>query len=157
MEAFMKLHQLAHASFSISGDQVVPEFWTKYFCVDPDVARKKGEPFTTRHGQILTNRTGVWGIHSKSAVESDLLEPHLRYLIARLGLPRVDLREHVERTGAWMRFFCYWRNKKNNHKPNKPKKNKTKKKTHNKKKTKKPNTTKTTTKTQTNKTNRWAS
>src|SRR3569832_1846095 len=99
MEAFMKLHQLAHASFSISGDQVVPEFWTKYFCVDPDVARKKGEPFTTRHGQILTNRTGVWGIHSKSAVESDLLEPHQHNQNTQHKKPRVDLREHVERTG----------------------------------------------------------
>lgn len=41
---------------------------------------------------------------------SDELTPHLRYLVQHLGLPRADLRERIERTGAQMRFFCYWDN-----------------------------------------------
>ncbi|MGF6972348.1 hypothetical protein QFZ94_000775 [Paraburkholderia sp. JPY465] len=52
----------------------------------------------------------LWALESKAVVRSDQLEPHLRYLIERLGLPRADLRAHVERADARMRFFCYWSN-----------------------------------------------
>jgi len=108
----MNSHQLAHASFTISGDRVLPEFWTEYFGVVPDTAISKGDPVAdpTGQGRILTRRTGVWGVRSKSAIRSDLLEPHLRYLIERLALPRLDLRELVARVDAKMRFFCYWHN-----------------------------------------------
>lgn len=118
----MKVHQLAHASFSISGDQVIPEFWTEYFGITPDIARKKGELFTTPAGKTsrIPARTNVWGVRSKSAIESDVLEPHLRYLIKRLGLPRAGLREHVERADAQMRFFCYWSNENGDRVPNVP-------------------------------------
>ncbi|CAB3772941.1 DUF4279 domain-containing protein [Paraburkholderia humisilvae] len=111
-KADMDSHQLAHASFTISGDDVNPEFWTRYFGVEPDTAIVKGEPFVTSSGRTssMPGRTGVWGVRSQSAVKSDLLEPHLRYLIERLGLPREDLREAVARVGAHMRFFCYWEN-----------------------------------------------
>ena len=39
----MEPHQLAHATFTISGDRVMPEFWTSYFGVTPEMAIVKGE------------------------------------------------------------------------------------------------------------------
>jgi hypothetical protein len=118
----MSAHQLAHASFTISGDAVVPDFWTSYFGVVPDTAITKGDPMRDPTGKqrALTRRTGVWGVRSKAAVDSDRLEPHLRYLIERLKLPRSDLRELVERSGARMRFFCYWDNESGNRVPDVP-------------------------------------
>ncbi|MBJ9614324.1 DUF4279 domain-containing protein [Burkholderia multivorans] len=118
----MSSHQLAYASFTISGDDVIPEFWTSYFGVVPDTAVTKGEPFTTPAGKIsrVPGRTGVWGVRSKAAVQSARLEPHLRYLIERLALPRADLRERVERAGARMRFFCYWDNESGDRIPDVP-------------------------------------
>ncbi|MBJ9624007.1 MULTISPECIES: DUF4279 domain-containing protein [Burkholderia] len=118
----MSSHQLAYASFTISGDEVIPEFWTTYFGVVPDTAVTKGEPFTTPAGKIsrVPGRTGVWGVRSKATVQSDRLEPHLRYLIERLALPRADLRERVERAGARMRFFCYWDNESGDRIPDVP-------------------------------------
>jgi Domain of unknown function (DUF4279) len=108
----MDSHQLAYASFTVSGDQISPEFWTGYFGIIPDIAHTKGDPVVDRNGQPrnIVRRTGVWGVSSKSAVSSDLLEPHLRYLIERLALPRSDLRELVVEAGAKIRFFCYWDN-----------------------------------------------
>lgn len=105
-------HQLAHASFTVSGDHVQPEIWTRYFDVMPDIAHAKGDPIADPTGQRrnLARRTGVWGVRSRSAIHSDLLEPHLRHLVQKLGLPRDDLRELVAQTGASMRFFCYWDN-----------------------------------------------
>lgn len=68
--------------------------------------------FTTPIGKTsrVPGRTGVWGVRSKAAVNSDQLEPSLRYLIKRLDLPRADLRELIESVGARVRFFCYWDN-----------------------------------------------
>jgi hypothetical protein len=108
----MDPQQLAHASFTVSGDQVLPALWTEYFGVVPDIAHTKGDPVVDRSGQLLgiERRTGVWGVRSNQEVRSDLLEPHLRYLMERLALPRPDLRDRIERTGARMRFFCYWLN-----------------------------------------------
>jgi hypothetical protein len=118
----MDSHQLAHASFTISGDQVIPEFWTNYFDVKPDTAITKGEPFITPSGRTsrVPGRTSVWGVRSKSAVQSDRLEPHLRYLVEYLGLPRADLRDLVARTSARMRFFCYWDNETGDRVPDVP-------------------------------------
>jgi hypothetical protein len=108
----MKSRQLAHASFSVYGDEVTPHVWTRYFGVAPDIAVTKNEPFITPAGRTSSapGRTGVWSVRSKAVIQSDLLEPHLRYLIEQLALPRADLREIVERVGAKMRFFCYWKN-----------------------------------------------
>jgi hypothetical protein len=118
----MNSHQLAHASFTVSGDLVSPDFWTRYFNVAPDVAITKGDPIVdpTGQGRLLARQTGVWGVRSKSAVRSDLLEPHLRYLVEHLALPRSDLRELVERAGAEMRFFCYWDNETGDRVPDVP-------------------------------------
>jgi hypothetical protein len=118
----MEPHQLAHATFTISGDRVMPEFWTSYFGVKPDMAIVKGEVFTTSAGKTsrVPARTSVWGVRSKPSIKSDLLEPHLRYLIERLGLPRADLREHVEHADARMRFFCYWSNESGDRVPDVP-------------------------------------
>ncbi|ALE59399.1 DUF4279 domain-containing protein [Paraburkholderia sp. RL17-368-BIF-A] len=108
----MSVHQLAHATFSIAGDDIVPESWTRYFGVVPDVAITKGDPVIDPTGQRrqFTRRTGVWSVRSKSAIQSDHLEPHLRYLVERLGLPRPDLRDLLKTQSARVRFFCYWFN-----------------------------------------------
>lgn len=62
----------------------------------------------------------MWGVRSKSVVKSDLLEPHLRYLVEHLGLPRADLPELLRRGNARMRFFCYWDNEAGNRVPDVP-------------------------------------
>ncbi|SMG23186.1 DUF4279 domain-containing protein [Paraburkholderia susongensis] len=115
-------YQRAHASFSIYQDTEPPEFWTNYFNVQPDTAIVKGKPFVTPSGRISSGpaRVGLWGIGSKEHVRSDLLEPHLRYLVERLGLPRSELPELLKRTGAHMRFFCYWDNEAGDRVPDVP-------------------------------------
>ncbi|HEV3430537.1 MAG TPA: DUF4279 domain-containing protein [Paraburkholderia sp.] len=115
-------HQLAYASFTIYQDVESPEFWTSYFGVAPDAAGVKGERFVTPSGRMSagTRRIGVWSISSKAFVESDELAPHLHYLTDRLALPRSDLRGLIERTGARMRFFCYWSNEGGNRVPDVP-------------------------------------
>ncbi|WP_250471681.1 DUF4279 domain-containing protein [Caballeronia sp. GAFFF1] len=106
-----KSPRLAHASFIITGDGVVPDFWTSYFGVQPAIAVRKGDPIRRARGTVTAQRrTGVWGVSSESAVASDQLSPHLRYLKSSLGLPRADLRALVEQAGAKMRFFCFWVN-----------------------------------------------
>jgi Domain of unknown function (DUF4279) len=107
----MTNNALAHASLTITGEQVSPDFWTSYFDVEPDIALVKGAPIKGPSGKgFVQRRLGVWGVDSESAIHSDLLEPHLRFLIKRLGLPRPGLRALVEQTGAKMRFFCFWVN-----------------------------------------------
>ncbi|GEM_PF-753150 len=114
--------RLAAASFTITGDRVAPEWWTQYFGVPPDVAGTKGAPLKdwTGQGRPLARRTGVWGIDSEKAVRSDTLEPHLRYLVQRLALPRSDLKAHIESAGAKVRFFCYWVNESGDRVPDVP-------------------------------------
>lgn len=115
-------HQRAHATFAIYQDIESPEFWTAYFGVRPDISAVKGERRVTPSGKLsdFPARVGVWGIKSQAAISSDRLEPHLRYLVGRLALPRPDLREIVERTGARMRFFCYWDNETGDRVPDVP-------------------------------------
>ncbi|WP_027818977.1 DUF4279 domain-containing protein [Paraburkholderia bannensis] len=116
------MEKLAAASFTITGDRVTPEWWTRYFGVPPDVAVTKGEPLkdATGQGRLLARRTGVWGIDSEKAVRSDRLEPHLRYLVERLALPRSDLKAQIEHAGAKVRFFCFWVNESGNRVPDVP-------------------------------------
>lgn len=118
----MSSHQLAHASFSISGDELVPDFWTTYFGVVPNIANKKGDPIVDPTGQKreLTRRTGVWSVSSKAFVRSDSLEPHLRYLVQSLNLPRADLRQLSIDKNVKMRFFCYWDNESGDRVPDVP-------------------------------------
>ncbi len=118
----MSNHALASASFTITGDCVTPEWWTQYFGVQPDVAATKGEPLKdwTGQGRTLVRRTGVWGVDSEKAVRSDQLEPHLRYLVQRLALPRAGLKAHIESAGAKVRFFCYWVNEAGDRVPDVP-------------------------------------
>lgn len=51
---------LASASFTITGDHVEPDCWTRYFGVEPDIAVTKGEPLKdwTGQGRTLVRRTG---------------------------------------------------------------------------------------------------
>jgi hypothetical protein len=106
------IHKLAYASFTIYQDAEPPEFWTGYFAVAPSRAGVKGQPRMMPSGRMASHpwRQGIWSVSSESAVNSDELSAHLRYLKTLLGLPRADLREIAERTGARMRFFCYWSN-----------------------------------------------
>ncbi|GAB7525582.1 DUF4279 domain-containing protein [Paraburkholderia sp. 2C] len=118
----MNLARRAHASFTISGDQVLPNSWTDYFGVAPDLAISKGDPIPdpTGQGRNLTRRTGVWSVSSKDKIVGDELEPHLRYLIERLELPRDDFRKRVDRENASVRLFCYWYNDTGNRVPHIP-------------------------------------
>ncbi|WP_346778289.1 hypothetical protein [Paraburkholderia sp. Ac-20342] len=108
-------HQLAHASFNIYQDVEPREFWTSYFAVVPNTPGIKGERFITPSGRMSAGalRVGLWSISSKKTVQSDALTPHLRYLVERLALPRVDLFELLKRTSAQMRFLllrqCEWK------------------------------------------------
>nr|WP_279613275.1 DUF4279 domain-containing protein [Paraburkholderia tuberum] len=76
----------------MTGDAVSPEFWTEYFQISPDTTIVKGKSFTLRSGKSskAMGKTGLWELSSESTVQSDLLEPHLRYLIARRGMPREE-------------------------------------------------------------------
>ncbi|WP_061162273.1 DUF4279 domain-containing protein [Caballeronia temeraria] len=118
----MAIHQLAHATFYISGDTLSPDFWSQYFGVEPDITIVKGQPFITPSGRPsqVPGRVGLWGVESKAAVQSDCLEAHLRYLVDRLRLPRTDLRQLLEDRAVGMRFFCYWDNETGNRAPDVP-------------------------------------
>jgi hypothetical protein len=102
----------AYASFLITGEAVSPEFWTEYFQVSPDTTIVKGKSFTLPSGKASKSlvKTGLWGVSSEFAVQSDLLTPHLRYLVDRLALPRDDLEQAVRQAGAKIRFSCFWFN-----------------------------------------------
>jgi hypothetical protein len=110
---------LAFATFTVTGDQVIPDIWTAYFGVDPDIAITKGSAFISPSGRIsrLPGRTGVWGITSKNNVRDDLLDPHLRFLISRLMLPRNDLIAKLQKDHALMRILCYWADYAGNRRP----------------------------------------
>jgi hypothetical protein len=116
------VHALAHATFIISSDDILPEVWTDYFGVSPSQTIMKGRPYLLPSGRLSERlgRFNLWGLKSKPAVHSDQLEPHLRYLVKCLALPRADLREMVERSNAQMRFFCYWDNENGDRVPNVP-------------------------------------
>lgn len=110
---------LAHATFIVSSEGAHPDTWTAFFGIFPSRTITKGKPYLLPSGR-LSSRPGklnLWALESKAAVQSDCLEPHLRYLIERLSLPREGLLERVERAGARMRFFCYWDNEKGNRVP----------------------------------------
>ncbi|PVX74644.1 DUF4279 domain-containing protein [Paraburkholderia unamae] len=115
-------HQLAYVSFLVSGDSVDPAFWSEYFGILPDTSVVKDQHFKTPSGRVssVPGRTGVWGVRSKTAISSDSLEPHLRYLIKYLNLPRTDLRQVLTDKGASMRFFCYWDNESGDRVPDVP-------------------------------------
>ncbi len=115
-------HQLAHATFHVMGDSVVPTFWTDYFGVDPDTAIAKGESFITPSGRVsrTPGRVGLWAVASKPFIRSNELEPHLRFLTERLNLTRPDLRETLEREGVKARFWCYWLNETGDRVPDVP-------------------------------------
>src|ERR1035438_2248125 len=84
---------VAHVTCSISGDRVDPGLWTRYFVGEADMSVEKGKAFKTPAGRMSSQpgRTGVWGCSSRTAVQSEMLDPHILYLISRLGLPRSDL------------------------------------------------------------------
>ncbi|WP_321791685.1 DUF4279 domain-containing protein [Caballeronia sp. J97] len=118
----MTEHPLAYATLHIMGDSVRPEFWTRYFGVRPDTAIEKGKPFVTPSGRESRSpgRVGLWGVQSRGTVESNELEPHLRYLIKRLNLTRGDLRATLDRESVQIRFYCYWRNESGDRVPHVP-------------------------------------
>ncbi|MDR3389070.1 MULTISPECIES: hypothetical protein [Paraburkholderia] len=118
----VRAHALAHATFIISGDVVVPDFWTEYFGIPPDSTITKGKPFLYPSGKLSTRpgKLGLWAVKSESAVCSDHLTPHLRYLTDRLLLPRAGLRDLVCHDEAKMSFWCYWQNETGDRVPDVP-------------------------------------
>ena len=112
----------AYASFLITGDTILPEFWTGYFQVSPDTTIIKGRPFSLPSGKAskALGKSGLWGVSSELAVQSDLLTPHLRYLVSRLGLPRDGLAKIVQQAGAKVRLSCFWFNLSGNRVPDVP-------------------------------------
>jgi len=115
-------HAIAHATFIVSCDYAPPETWTQYFGIPPSRVISKGERYFLPSGR-LSDRPGklnLWALESKSSIQSDNLEPHLRYLIRCLSLPRADLRERAEYFGARMRLLCYWDNEAGDRVPDVP-------------------------------------
>ncbi|WP_175047713.1 DUF4279 domain-containing protein [Burkholderia lata] len=113
----------AYVSFGIYQDIESPEFWTRYFGVQPTVAGAKGDPRPPGKdgvARVPPRRIGIWGIETKDIIDSDDLEPHLRYLVETLGLPRADFANEIMRTGAMVRFFCFWVNEDGNRPPKIP-------------------------------------
>ncbi|MBB2979201.1 MULTISPECIES: DUF4279 domain-containing protein [Paraburkholderia] len=115
-------HALAHAAFIISGDSVLPQFWSAYFGVRPDREITKGQPFELPSGKQSPRpgKLGLWAVESKPAVRSDSLGPHLKYLVGRLGLPRADFREVAAAQGAKVALWCYWMNERGDRVPDVP-------------------------------------
>ena len=119
----MLRNTLAQATFIISSDGTPPEFWSAYFGVSPTRTITKGQPYVLPSGRLsnLPGTLDLWALESDSTtIHSDQLEPHLRYLVGRLALPRPDLRGVIERTGAKMRFLCYWDNESGDRTPDVP-------------------------------------
>ena len=117
----MTTEELAHASFTITGEGVEPEFWTRYFGVEPEIAVRKGDRMRPPTGKLYAERrTGVWSVCSKGRVRSDSLAPHLWYLKSCLSLPRPDLPELLAQVNARMRFFCFWVNESGDRVPDVP-------------------------------------
>jgi hypothetical protein len=116
------MHALAHATFIISGESVSPEFWSAYFDVQPDREITKGQSLRLPSGKPSTRpgKLGLWAVESKAAVHSNHLGPHLKYLTARLGLPRADLRELAQAQGAKVALWCYWSNETGDRVPDVP-------------------------------------
>jgi hypothetical protein len=109
----MKSNQnLAYAMFLINGDAVKPDFWSNYFRVHPYLSVEKGKPFITPSGRMNNHpgRSGVWGVSSDSAVSDPTLDPHIKYLVTHLALPRLDLPPLLSKIGARMYVSCFWSN-----------------------------------------------
>ena len=94
-------YRLAHASMSVYGDQIDPDFWTSYFGCSPDKTRIKSVKFITPAGRFskFGASIGIWAVSSREAVLSDHLTPHIEYLVSRLLLPRGDLPTLLELRG----------------------------------------------------------
>jgi hypothetical protein len=117
-----KAHALAHASFYLIGDDVSPEFWTRYFGVTPASTRTKGQLYSYPSGKLSTKpaTSGFWSVGSEFAIRSDALTPHLQYLVSLLALPRADLQERMRAQNAKMELWCYWLNESGDRVPDIP-------------------------------------
>jgi hypothetical protein len=95
----------AKASFRLLGDNLHHAEVTRLTGIAPDTALEKGEPFGSLRRPV---RTGIWGLESEGAVESSRLEPHIAYLLDRLGPVAGPLHEIRQRTHARADLFCMW-------------------------------------------------
>jgi hypothetical protein len=113
---------LAHATFIIAGDAVSPDFWTRYFGVTPNRTRTKGKQYLYPSGKLSDHpaKSGFWAVQSEQTVQSELLGPHLRYLIEALALPRDGLRDLVSNDGIQVSIWCYWKNETGDRVPDVP-------------------------------------
>lgn len=107
----------AYATFQLIGDLVEPEFWNAYFGLLPSEFHRKGESVAPDGADIspsgrpcARHKSCVWSLTSRGQVVSDDLDPHLRYLIDMLALPRPDFADLLARHSLISRMFCFWEN-----------------------------------------------
>jgi hypothetical protein len=111
------VRRLAHASFQLFGDAIEPEFWNSYFGCSATHFHRKGDscgpdgaeysPSGRRYGR---HKFSCWSISSEYRVDSDLLEPHVAYLVEALGLPRSGFAGLIREQSLTTRVFCFWDN-----------------------------------------------
>lgn len=107
----------AYASFQVMAPDLDPAQWTSYFGVAPTSSHRRGESCGPAGEEVSPSgapwaryRQGSWSLGSEQAIEDDLLDPHIAWLIQALGLPRPDFAERLRREDADCRVFCFWDN-----------------------------------------------
>lgn len=110
---------LAYASFELTGDKLVPSFWTRFFRRSPTHKHVKGGVPCIRQDyrslspavpRLAPYRTGEWSLTSRARIDSDDLDAHLGYLIERLRFPRIHLQHFMAEDGLTARVVCFWDN-----------------------------------------------
>ena len=100
---------ICHISFRIIDDSLNPGEISDMFCIEPDVAHKKGDPniSITRKGKRLEHapfRIGVWSIHSTEE-ENKAIECHIEHLLSLLEPKKEELLLLSDR-GYQLDMFC---------------------------------------------------
>ncbi len=107
------IRPLVCVTLCINSELTAPDFWTRYFGVEPDYSGRKGEPITTTLGRLASGdgRINSWVVASETAVESGSLDNHLAYIIERLKLPRSDLPNVLAENFSTLLCFFSWDNR----------------------------------------------
>lgn len=71
-------------TFLILGDTLVPNDISAALGVSPTTSYAKGAPYDIPRVGLRRRSTGHWSICTESVVDSDRLEEHARYLLAKL-------------------------------------------------------------------------
>jgi hypothetical protein len=96
----------------IFGDRTAPDTWTDYFGIAPTMYVEKGKPFLLLSGKQSTwgGKSNIWGYSTRGIITDNVLTPHFNHIIAKLKLPRPDLKEFIEENQLTFWFSCYWVN-----------------------------------------------